>query len=320
MKITKRYYKILPRSKQQETLTRRKKVEVNEITTPCTLFLDQASNTGFSLYDNDSRIVMSGVLERGRQRLYDYKKDLVSFVLDLVEEYKVTTIFHEEVYDHLNMETTETLFYLKHAIKDLGYEDEDLKVMGLSHKTWKSLLAKPNKFNFGKDDKLEVRKWVGEIYPLLALTKQDEFDAVGMGIAMMIKDKGKKNFYRWAKYNKRLPIHTVLYKQVFEDIDDVRAEDLEEYIQERVNKMRIAYRRGYEIGGLHELDLDRRKEVFDSIRQFLSHVDGLVYIKIPRDYKYWGMLMLLHGNEPAEFEDDNTDGSYYILACRKNRL
>lgn len=316
MKIHKRYYNILPRSRQQETLSRRKKVDISEIKPPCTLFLDQASSTGFSLYDRESRIVMSGVLARGRMRLYDYKKDLVNYILELVDEYDIDTIFHEEVYDDLNMITTETLFYLKHAIKDLGYEKKGLKVLGIAHKTWKSLLAKPGKFKYGKDDKLEIRKWVSEVYPLLALTRQDEFDAVGMGIAIMINEKGKKNYYKWAKYNKKLPIHTVLYKPVFEEMENIEDDD----VQEKVNKMRVAFRRGYAAGGLHELELNRRREVFDPIRQFLSHVDGLVYIKIPKEYKYWAMLMLLHGNEPKDFIDEQNDGSYYILASRKNRL
>lgn len=320
MKVSERYYTILPRSRQQETLSRRNKVLVEEITPPCTMFMDQASSSGFSIYDSESRIIMSGVLERGRQRLYDYKEDLVKYILAKVQEYQVTTIFHEEVYDAANMITTETLFYLKSAIKDLGYSEKGLKVMGLAHKTWKSSLAKPEKFVYGKDDKQEVRKWVSDIYPLLALTKQDEFDAVGMGIAMMIKEKGKKNFYEWAKYNKKLPIHTVLYKRVFENIEDVQAEEHIEEVQEKVGKMRVAFRRGYEAGGLHELDLNRRKEVYDPIRRFLSHVDGLVYINIPRDYKYWGMLLLLHGNAPKDFKEEDNDGSYYILASRKNRL
>lgn len=318
MKVTERYYNILPRSQQQETLSRVEVVDISEITPPCTMFLDQASSTGFSIYDSESTLIMSGVLDRGRQRLYDYKEDLVKYILGKVDEYEIETIFHEEVYDDLNMITTETLFYLKHAISDLGYEKEGLKILGLAHKTWKSLLAKPGKFKHGKDDKKEIRKWVSEIYPLLALTKQDEFDAIGMGIAIMIKEKGKKNFYKWAKYNKKLPIHTVLYERVF---DGVEHDDTEE-IEEKVLDMRVAFRRGYAAGGLHQLELDRRREVFDPIRQFLSHVDGLVYIEIPKNYKYWGMLMLLHEKEPSDFIDDEgkDTAGYYILASRRNRL
>lgn len=319
MRVSERYYKILPRSKQQKTLQRNLKVSVEEITPPCTLFLDQASSTGFSLYDSESRIVMSGILDRGRMSLYDYKQDLVSYILKLVDYYKVDTLFYEEVYDDLNMVTTEMLFYLKHAIKDMGYEQEGLKVYGMAHKTWKTKLAKPGKFKFGRDDKQEIRKWVSEIYPLLALTKQDEFDAIGMGIAVMIKEKGKKNYYEFAKYNKRLPIHTLLYPRVFEDIEGYSGEELEGVIQERVNKMRVAYRRGYAAGGLHQLELDKRKEVYDPIRRFLSHIDGLVYINIPVDYKYWGMIMLLHEDEPGKFKKDGNDGGYYLLAARKNR-
>lgn len=312
LKITKQYYEILPRRQQQQTLPRRKKVELTEIRPPCTLFLDQASSTGFSLYDSESRIVMSGVLKRGRMSLYDYKVKLVEYILDLVDTYKVNTIFHEEVYDDMNMVTTETLFYLKHAIKDIEHENAEkgIKVMGLAHRTWKTLLSKPDKFNFNsKDDKKEVRKWVGEVYPLLTLTAQDEYDAIGMGIAIMINERGKKNYYKWAKYNKRLPVHIEIYPNILgEDIEDN---------EERVKKMKVAYRRGFAAGGMHELELDRRREVTDSIRRFLSHVDGLVYIKIPKDYKYWGVLLLMNGKNPKEF--DESDGNYILLAARKNR-
>lgn len=316
MKVTETYYNLKDRKEQQETLPRKERVKKEEIITPCTMFLDQASGTGFSIYDNESRIIMSGVLERGNKRLYSFKEELVDYILERVEEYEIGTIFYEEVYDAANMKTTETLFYLKHSIQDLGYAEEGLEVLGLSHKTWKKLLSGKSKFAFGKDDKKEVRKWVGEIYPLLAITVQDEFDAIGMGVAMMIQQKGQKNYYHWAKYNKKLPVHTVLYEKVFEDKENLTPDEE----QDIVNKMTVAYRRGYAVEGLFELDLNRRKEVYDPIRRFLSHVDGLVYIKIPKDYKYWGLLMLLHGKEPKDFQKEEDDGGYYILASRKKRL
>lgn len=330
MKITRNYYEIKPRSRQQEVYVRKKKVSLKEIKTPCTLFLDQASNTGYSLFDAESRLVMTGTIRRGYTSLQEFKHKFVDYVKKLVDEYEVTTVFHEEVYDQANMQTTEVLFYLKHAVQDLGYFNKDLEVLGLAHTTWKTNLAKPKKFNFkGSDHKKEVVKWVQDVYPLIALSTQDEFDALGMGIAVMIKEKGKKNFYKQAKYNKKLPIHVMLYKDVFhgedKDVDTIDAESSQEEAEKRVSpsveKMRKPFREAFRVGGFTELELDKRRRVEDNIRRFLSHKDMLVYIKIPKTYKYWGVLLLEHGISPERFESDaNPDGSYCLVVCRKKRL
>jgi len=323
------------RRKQQKTFRRSEEVTLEEIKTPAVLFLDQASNGGFSVFDADSRLFMSGVFKRGRTRLPEFKKQFIEFVSMLVDKYKIDTIFYEEVYNEANMVTTEVLFYLKHAITDLGYFNKDIKVFGLVSDRWKSDMAKPEKFKFGKSDavKKEVRKWVKEIYPLIAVTVQDEFDAIGMGIAVMIKGKGKQNFYKQAKFNKRLPVEFHIYESVFDSERDVevgndviqnikeKEEEKKRYEEGIVSKLRKPFREAYKAGGLVELELDRRKGIEKMFRQFLSHKDALTYVRIPHDYKYWGMFLLKHGESPERFEREDSKNLEYILLCaRKKRL
>src|SRR5699024_6585185 len=107
--------------KQQQTSRSKELVPLSELKKPVTLFLDQASEGGYSLYDNDSRLFMSGVFKRGKTPLPEFKKEFIKFITELIDEFNIKHIFHEEVYDSANMITTEVLFYLKHAIQDLGY-------------------------------------------------------------------------------------------------------------------------------------------------------------------------------------------------------
>lgn len=335
MKVTRNYYEIQQRWKQQQTFRRKKKVTKEEIETPTVLFLDQASNGGYSLYDNKSRLFMSGIFKRGNTPLPEFKKSFTDYISDLVEEYEVNTIFYEEVYDQMNMITTEVLFYLKHAIQDLGYFRDDLSIYGIHHKKWKSKMAEPEKFKFGKqkEDKKEIRKWVKKIYPLIGVTVQDEFDALGMGIAVMIKGKGKQNFYKQAGFNKRLPVHftikentlnlqeeTIKSENVIEELEEVENENLSKE-EEFVKKLRKPFRLAYEKGGLVELELEKNQGVNKLFRQFLSHKDVLAYVRVPKEYKYWGVILLEHGESPEKFETDESNKNEFLLFCaRKKRL
>lgn len=333
MKIIKNYYELLPKTQRHKVVKIRKNKQ-GKVKSPCTLFLDQASNTGYSLYDSNSRLVLTGQIRRGHTSIQNYKKDLVEYIKQLVDEYKIETIFHEEVYDQANMQTTEVLFYLKHAIQDLGYFSEDINVLGLDHMTWKTSLAKPKKYNSSGDHDTETKKWVESVYPLLKIDNADETDAIGMGIAIMINEKGERNFYNKARYNKKLPIHLVTHhdvfgspEQVIEDVEEhlekeeEKETEQEEYIEKYINKLRKPFRTAYEVGGLHELELNRRKGVEEVYRRFLTHKDALVYLRIPKEYYQWGKILLSQGISPAEFEtDDNPNGDFCLLACRKKRL
>lgn len=333
MKVTRNYYEIQPRRKQQQTFRRKNKIKLEEIETPTVLLLDQASNGGYCLYDSKSRLVMSGIIKRGNTSLPEFKQRFVEYISEIVDEYKADTIFYEEVFDELNMTTTEVLFYLKHAIQDLGYFRDDLSIYGIHHKTWKSKMAKPESFRFNKDDKEEVRKWVKKIYPLIGVTVQDEFDAIGMGIAVMIKGKGKQNFYKQAGFNKRLPVHFTLYENVLEDnVKDIEITNVSEQLdtledkqkrkeEEFVKKLRKPFRVAYEEGGLIELELEKNKGVKKLFRQFLSHKDALTFVRIPKDYKYWGVILLEHGESPERFETEESKKNEYLLLCaRKKRI
>jgi len=332
MKVTRNYYEIQPRRRQHQTFMRKEEVTLEEVKTPVTMFLDQASNGGYSLYDADSRLFMSGVFKRGNTKLPEFKENFIKYISDLADKYKVDTIFYEEVFDSANMITTEVLFYLKHAIKDLGYFRGDIEVLGLSHKTWKSNMAKPDTFKFGKDDKKEVRKWVQEIFPLIGVTVQDELDAIGMGIAVMIKGKGKQNFYKQAKYNKRLPVHFQIFEDNLIGESELEGNDVEQEMEEYeelkkqrekeiVKKLRKPFRLAYEAGGMVELELNKRSGIENIYRRFLSHKDVLTYIRIPPDYKNWGMIILENGETPERFEtSENKNGGYLLFCARKKRL
>src|SRR5699024_12642393 len=59
--------------------------------------------------------------------------------------------------------------------------------------------------------------------------------------------------------------------------------------EEFVKKLRKPFRVAYEEGGLIELELEKNKGVKKLFRQFLSHKDALTFVRIPKDYKYWGV-------------------------------
>lgn len=338
MKVTRNYYELQPRKKQQDTFNRKTEVKLEEITTPATLLLDQASNGGYAIYDSESRLFMSGVFQRGHTRLPEFKKNFVDYISELVDYYEVDTIFHEETFQGNNITTTEVLFYLKHAIQDLGYFKEGIEVLGLNNRRWKNELAKPETFKYGKGDadKIEVRKWVKKIYPLIAVTVQDEFDAIGMGIAIMVKGKGKQNFYKQATYNKKLPVNFMVYdnafKNVEKDIGEIKGEDIFEELREKeeeievhnskiVEKLRKPFRTAYQEGGIVELELNKRRPVESTFRQFLHHKDVLAFVRIPSDYKYWGIHLLDHGETPERFEtEEGKNGEFILIGARKKRL
>src|SRR5699024_11601358 len=119
MKVTRNFYEIQPRRRQHKTFMRKEEVTLEEIKTPVTMFLDQASNGGYSLYDAESRLFMSGVFKRGNTKLPEFKESFIKYISGLADEYKVDTIFYEEVYDSANMIKTEKFNNLKNEIKNI---------------------------------------------------------------------------------------------------------------------------------------------------------------------------------------------------------
>ncbi|KTF59833.1 MULTISPECIES: hypothetical protein [Bacillus amyloliquefaciens group] len=308
MKDVRHYYEIMDRKNQQKTVKRKSPVLKSEIEEPCYLFLDQSTSSGYAVYDNNSRLVLSGVVQKGKSSLQEYKYGFRDLIQELVNSYGVSTIFHEEVYDASNMITTEVLFYIKHMIQDIGYFSEKIEVLGLDHMKWKSELAKPGKFNKSGDHKKQVKELVEKVYPLVTLTAEDEVDAIGMGVSVLIKQKRRVNFYHTTRYNKKLPLNEFI-------LNDELIDGSEECT---IKKLRKPFRDAYEIGGLHELPLDTRRKVDDLFRRFLSHRDAVVYIRIPKTYKYWGVYLLHHNISPRDLIQD--DQSFILMCTRKSRL
>lgn len=285
--------------------------EVENIKYPCYLLMDQSTETGYTVYDDDYQLIMSGNLGKNNASLEEYKYALKDVVDELIEEYKIKTIFYEEVYDKENMWTTEVLLYIKHAIKDIAYLNKEVEVFGVDHMTWKVKLASPNKFNTSNNHKKEVLKYVEGVYPLLFMDKENSkltehmVDALGMGIGLLVKRTRRGGFYDTVRFNKNLPIHQMILK-VDEDV----------MWEEVVGKCRKPYRDAFAVGGVTELELNRRKGIGDLFRRYLTHKDALAVVRIPKDYKDWGILLLEHGKKPSELGKDK---DFWLLSVRKKR-
>lgn len=283
---------------------------IEEVAKPCFLFLDQATNSGYALFDNKNRLIMTGVVQKGRAGLQEYKFKFKEILEELVEDYGVETIFHEEVYDKDNMWTTEVLLYIKHMVQDIAYLNKDVEVFGVDHMTWKGRLAGQGKFNYKADHKKEVKKFVEGVYPILFMDVKygeltgDMIDALGMGIGLLVKQTRRGNFYDTVRYKKNLPIHEFLVSKGDKEWDEVIA------------KCRKPYRDAYEVGGIMEVELDRRKGIGDLFKRYLTHRDGVVCVKVPRDYKDWGINLLKHGKKPSDLPEDK---EYWLIAVRKRR-
>lgn len=311
MRDIRKFYTLEDRKHQQQTIMTDEKPNISDLKMPCYIFLDQASHTGYSLWDDESRLVLTGVVyhEDTRENFETYIHELVKLVEELAEEYGVTRVFHEEVYvpEVASISTAEKLHYIKHHIQDISYHNPDIEVLGLDASRWKQELAKPKSFKKNIDDKKQVLKFVEEIYPLVTFTTDDESDALGMGIAVMIKDRNKQNIYNVTRYNKKLPIHLEIM-QANTPITD----------PEFTNKLKVRYSVPFRVGGLYELSLNKSKAVEQEIRKYLSHKDSLLYVKIPRDYKYWALMLLL--NNVSVHDISSEDKSYILVASRKKRL
>lgn len=309
MKDRRKYYDLVHKRKKNQTAETGVKPDLNKITYPCYLFLDQSTRTGYALFDGDSRLILSGVVEKdAKESVRTYGFALADMVRELAQTYQVSTVFHEEVYDKANMITTETLMYIKHKIQDISYTDKEIEVLGLDHMRWKSELAKPEKFVKTKDHKVQVQKFVGMVFPLVTMFTDDESDAIGMGIAVLMKQRKRGNFFDVTRYNKNLAI----WEYIIEG--DVTPENIHEVI----DGMRKPVRDAFEIGGAFEIPLDSRKRVDDTFRKFLSHRDSVVYTHIPKKYKYWGVMLLDNGIKPSKLVRE--DESFTVISCRKKRL
>lgn len=318
MKDIRKHYSFTDRSHQQQTFVVEEPVSKEQWKRPLYMFLDQASSTGYSVFDDDSKLVMSGVMQH--QPNVESREEFVHMMVQIVEEicveYGVQHLFHEEVYIDggiVSMSTAEKLHYIKSHIQDIKMRQPQIEIYGLDAKKWKSELAKPERFKFAKgskrdaSEKAETLKHVTEIFPLVSIVTDDESDALGMGVAIMIKDRNKKNIYNVTRFNNKLPINLQIFNKSFDFTDD-----------EAIQKLKVAWKRPANIGGVTELKIDGRKNIETSIRQFLSHKDSLIFVEIPPTYKNWGMLILEHNLKLSDL--DSEDKSFYLVASRKRRL
>lgn len=318
MKDTRKHYSFTESKFQQQTFVVEEEVDKNKWKKPLYLFLDQASSTGYSMFDDDSKLVLSGVMkhEPNVENRSEFVHAMVKEVEDMCVEYGVQHLFHEEVFidgTTVSMETAEKLHYIKSHIQDIKLRHPNIEIYGLDTKKWKSELAKPERFKFSKgatkdkQEKAETLKHVTEIFPLVSLVTDDESDALGMGVAIMIKDRNKRNIYNVTRFNKKLPIHLEIFNKSFDFSND-----------DAIQKLRVMWKRPANIGGVVQLPLDNRKNIETPIRQFLSHKDALVFVEIPATYKNWGMILLEQNLKLSDI--DSEDNSYYLVASRKRRL
>lgn len=291
---------------------------------PCTIFLDQASRVGWSMWDNNNELIQSGIIERDGTRIEEHADRLVGFIKQKAEEFDVTTVLYEEVFiprdgNPGNVAGVERLYYIKHKITDLGYTTP-LHVFGLDNGTWKRLLRNGRKRMVGVSDKEEILALVKEELPNFEPYAEDESDAVGMGVAVMKFNKGA--FYDVSRFNKKLPMHIGISGLDFEGLKDD-------------GKLYKRFQDAKDAGGVYELQLNTKTKVENEFKKLLTHKDVLVFCVVPKSYKYWGLYLLLenipldqvskgsdsnymtkHGKRLSEFEE----GSYILYASRKQRL
>ena len=151
----------------QDVIVSSIKVSEEDIVYPCHMFIDQATDGAYSIFDDRRRLIRSGTftIEDG-ESLQEFKFSLRDVLIELIKEYQIGVVWYEEVYEKANHWTTEVLHYIKHTISDLDYEfDNEIMVLGLDHARWKSLLAYPKKFNRNRDDKEQVAEFVKKHYP-----------------------------------------------------------------------------------------------------------------------------------------------------------
>lgn len=295
---------------QKVNVVSKEKQDLTDIVYPCHLFLDQAQHTGFVIADDAKRLVLVGHLTMSKKEdTTAYKFALQEYLIELIKEYKISHIWHEEVFLQKSHHTTEVLNYIKHGIKDINYllskESDDyaeLKILGLDNGKWKKALAAPGKFKVTGDVKKEVAKYVSTYFPLLMFEEiEDIIDALGMMIAVSLKTKGTNKPFQ-ARINKKLPVHAEMILipngMSFEDI---------------IPKLRKPYRQAFESYGAYEYAFNTAYNEIMNSRYALSYRDGLCFSKVP-DYRNLGERLLANGLAPKDIAADET---LYVVAVKK---
>lgn len=279
------------------------------------LFFDQSTVSGYSLWNKDGELILVGVLKLNNSSKVDYKEKLQSIIENINTQYNIQELWYEEVYDDKNKKTTEVLYYIKHIFTDLT--KKNISVYGFDHMTWKRELS-DGSIKKGSEHKKEVIFLVKEYFKqnkvdvyiklsdLNLFKQQDIVDALGMGIARIIKCKDK-SYFHLARFSKNLPV--VQKVLLVDDINDIYQDDF---------KLNKAFNIAKECGGVFEVELDTGKEPIYSARRFLSHEDALLVMPIPKTFKYFGVILLENNIDIKGGAID--DKELVILYARKYRL
>lgn len=276
------------------------------------LFFDQSTNTGYALFQGEE-LRLTGKIEIGtRGSLETYKFNLKDIIDNYIEQLDIEEVWYEEVYDEKNMRTTEVLMYVKHLFKDINYtikkQGKELGVYGVDHTKWKSILSDKG-IKRNQNDKEEVRKYVFSILNLGTnfepLISEDMSDALGMGIARSVKSTDK-SFYMMARYESKLPINEQVV--IGKDIDF------------QTIKLRKPLRDGRDYGTITYESEDGKLPIkpHELARRVLSHRDVMVAIEIPKNFREYGILLLLNNIKYDDFKDEND--KMYMVFSRKRRL
>lgn len=278
---------------------------------PCTLILDQSTYSGFSLWDANKSLVMFGALNRSAgMDVTEYKFRMIQEIQAMKEQFTITQILYEDIYLQ-HQATYDRLIYIKHALEDLAYTESELKVAGVASSKWKSILARPNKF-VAENHKAEVQKYVQKAMPLLfsgLYTQQiteDMVDALGMGIALMLKQGRTTSLETALKFNKKLPIHLLV-------LADTQTELTEQLLSTR----KLRFKNAYKQDGLFILDSTKHLNTYNGFRQFLTHREGVAAMKVTKNHKEWGFHMLEQNLDYTDLQNEN--GEFWLLAVRKTR-
>ena len=282
---------------------------LSSIVYPCHLFLDQAQHSGFVIADDAKRLVLVGHLTMSKgEDTTAYKFELQNYLMELIKKYKISHIWHEEVFFQKSHHTTEVLNYIKHGIQDINYllakeeNGTEIKILGLDNGKWKKALAAPAKFKSTGNEKKEVAKYVSQYFPLFMFEEiEDIIDALGMMIAVSLKTKSSNKPYQ-ARINKKLPVHTEMIL-----VPDNMS--LKDYI----SKLRKPYRLAYENLGYYEYAYNTAYDEILNSRYALSYRDGLCFSKIP-EYRNLGERLLVNGIAPKDIAPNET---LYIVAAKK---
>ena len=297
MKI-KEYNFLIP-EKPEYTINVKHKEVLNKklIEFPCMLFIDQATNSGVSIFDNKKRLVKSFYLKKDEKDNVKFRHKFKEIISNIIDEFQVNMLFCEKVFDGVNFNTVELLISLKETLEDIAYE-KNIKCYPLNNKKWKARLAYPNKWENTKNDKEQVNKYVKRYYPNIKV-EQDIMDSIGMAIAVLFKGS---NYIRplELQLNKKLPVNLSVW--VINNIDD-----LYDKINQSVHKHKLNK-------DIKTFDYDTKLDIYTNFRYILTNYDVVAVSEIPYHRNY-GQILLMHDIKPSEIGEKDT---LIAVATRKN--